>query len=265
MTDTSAGGEDYRLRHAAAIDLQASLLAMPSVDDFLQGVVDRAGAHIAPHSACTLTIRRDGRLSCAASSDDDATRADLVEYETNQGPCVEAVERGVETVVPDLSQETRWTEWAANAGRLGFRSAAAAPADAGDGIALAINVYGRDLDAYGAEEMARTRAYAEEAARVLRLAYAMAEQATLAEQLESALASRSTIDQAVGVIMAQNRVPAEDAFAILRAASQHRNVKLREVAAALIENLTGRPPSPAPEFRRSGPAEPGSRRGDPTS
>lgn len=94
------------------------------------------------------------------------------------------------------------------------------------------------------------RAYAEEAARLLRLAYAMADQAALAQQLESALASRSTIDQAVGVIMAQNRVQAEDAFAILRAASQHRNVKLREVAAALIENVTGQPPSTAPTFRR---------------
>lgn len=250
MPETSTGSEDYRRRHAAAVDLQASLLSMPTVEDFLQGVVDRAGAHIAPHSACTLTTLRNGRLSCAASSDDDATHADLVEYETNQGPCVEAVERGVETIVPDLTRETRWPEWAANAGRLGFRSAAAAPADAGDGIALAINVYGRDLDAYGEEEMARMRAYVEEAARVLRLAYAMAEQAAVAEHLESALASRSTIDQAVGVIMAQNRVPAEDAFAILRAASQHRNVKLREVAAGLIENLTGHPASPAPTFRR---------------
>jgi hypothetical protein len=243
------------MRHAAAVDLQASLLSMPSMEDFLQGVVERAGSHIAAHSACTLTIRRGDRLSCAASSDDDATRADLVEYETDMGPCVEAVERGVETIVPDLSRETRWQEWAANAGRLGFRSAAAAPADAGDGIALAINVYGRDLDAYGEQEMARMRAYAEEAARVLRLAYAMAEQAALAEQLESALASRSTIDQAVGVIMAQNRVPAEDAFAILRAASQHRNVKLREVAAGLLENLTGRPPSQPPSFRRPGAGE----------
>lgn len=250
MPEASAGSDDYRLRHAAAVDLQASLLAMPSVEDFLQGVVDRAGAHIAPHSACTLTTDRDGLLSCAASSDDAATRADLVEFETHQGPCVEAVERGVETIVPDLAQEARWPQWAANARRLGFRSAAAAPGDAGDGLGLAINVYGRDLDAFGAGEMARMRAYAEEAARALRLAYAMADQAALAQQLESALASRSTIDQAVGVIMAQNRVQAEDAFAILRAASQHRNVKLREVAAALIENVTGRPPSTAPTFRR---------------
>jgi hypothetical protein len=250
MPDSSGSEEEYRLRHAAAVELQASLVSTRSVEEFLQGVVDWAGDHIAEHSACTLTTHRAGRYSCAASSDEQATKADLVEYETSAGPCVEAVERGVETVVADLQSEVRWPQWAANAGRLGFKSAAAVPSDAGDGIQLALNVYGRDVDAFGDAELARMRAYAEEAARALRLAYALAEQAALAEQLESALASRSTIDQAIGVIMGQNRIPADEAFAILRGASQHRNVKLREVAAAVIESLTGQAPSPPPAFRR---------------
>ena len=76
-----------------------------SVEEFLQGVVDRAGAHIAAHSACTLTAHRAARYSCAASSDEKATQADLVEYVTSAGPCVEAVERGVETVVPEVVHE----------------------------------------------------------------------------------------------------------------------------------------------------------------
>jgi GAF domain-containing protein len=250
MPDGPTPEEEYRLRHAAAVELQASLMSTRSVEEFLQGVVDRAGDHIAPHSACTLTAHRAARYSCAASSDEKATQADLVEYVTSAGPCVEAVERGVETVVPDLQSETRWPEWAVGAGRLGFKSAAAVPSDAGDGIQLALNVYCRVVDAFGEAELARMRAYAEEAARALRLAYALAEQAALAEQLESALASRSTIDQAIGVIMGQNRIPADEAFAILRGASQHRNVKLREVAAAVIESLTGQAPSPPPDFRR---------------
>ena len=62
------------------------------------------------------------------------------------------------------------------------------------------------------------------------------------------MASRSTIDQALGVIMGQNRITRDEAFAILRAASQHRNVKLREVAALLIENLTGHEAAEPPHF-----------------
>ena len=57
--------------------------------------------------------------------------------------------------------------------------------------------------------------------------------------LRAAIVSRSVIDQAIGVIMAQNRCTSEDALEILRCASRHRKVKLRELAAILVEAVTG--------------------------
>ena len=51
--------------------------------------------------------------------------------------------------------------------------------------------------------------------------------------------ARSEIDQAVGVIMAVNRCTGREAFAILRSASEHRNVELRDVATTIIDNLLG--------------------------
>lgn len=56
----------------------------------------------------------------------------------------------------------------------------------------------------------------------------------LSEQLQEALQSRATIDQAIGIILSQRRVSVEDAFAILRRASQTQNVKLRDVAGRLV-------------------------------
>ena len=94
----------------------------------------------------------------------------------------------------------------------------------------------------------RARIYVDEAARALRLCLLLAEQTERAEHLQSAMATRSTIDQALGVIMGQNRISRDEAFAILRSASQHRNVKLREVAAMLIENLTGHQAAEPPPF-----------------
>jgi hypothetical protein len=195
---------------------------------------------------------RQGRFLTVASTDPEASEADQVEYETDSGPCVEAARRGVETVIPDLRADDRWPEWSAASLQLGFRSAAAAPGDTGDGAQLAINLYGRELDAFGETEMRRARIYVDEAARVLRLCLLLAEQTERAQDLQTAMASRSTIDQALGVIMGQNRVPRDEAFAILRTASQHRNVKLREVAALLIENLTGHQAAEPPRFGGSG-------------
>jgi AmiR/NasT family two-component response regulator len=56
--------------------------------------------------------------------------------------------------------------------------------------------------------------------------------------------SRTTIDQAIGVIMGQNRCDADAAFDVLRSASQHRNVKLRDVAARVIGSVQSAPPPP---------------------
>jgi AmiR/NasT family two-component response regulator len=60
--------------------------------------------------------------------------------------------------------------------------------------------------------------------------------------------SRSTVDLALRVIMGQNHTTREEALEILRAASQSRNVKLREVAALIIQDLTGHPPVDPPPF-----------------
>jgi AmiR/NasT family two-component response regulator len=82
-----------------------------------------------------------------------------------------------------------------------------------------------------------------------------AQQARLSDQLRAAPASRSVIDQALGIVMGQQRCTRERAFDFLRAASQHRNVKLAEVAAELVRIYSGEPPAPVhftePEHRPS--------------
>jgi AmiR/NasT family two-component response regulator len=51
------------------------------------------------------------------------------------------------------------------------------------------------------------------------------------------------IDQAIGIIMAQNRCSADDAFQILRRASMNRNVKIQQLGADMIRAMTGTDPS----------------------
>jgi hypothetical protein len=51
------------------------------------------------------------------------------------------------------------------------------------------------------------------------------------EQLRQVVDGRSLIDQAKGMLMANQRIGADEAFELLRQESQHTNVKLRDVAA----------------------------------
>jgi len=73
--------------------------------------------------------------------------------------------------------------------------------------------------------------------------------ARVQHQLANALVSSSVIDQAIGILMGQERCTATAAFDILRKASQHRNRKLRDIAAELVTAVSGAPPQPRPGFQ----------------
>ena len=57
-----------------------------------------------------------------------------------------------------------------------------------------------------------------------------------ARNLQLAMETRSVIEQAKGVLMAQRRVDADAAFEILRDASQRYNRKLREIAQGIVQS-----------------------------
>ena len=65
-----------------------------------------------------------------------------------------------------------------------------------------------------------------------------AELQALAGQLETARQSRATIDQAKGIIMAAQGCVPDEAFQVLAKASSTTNVKLRELARQLVEQVT---------------------------
>src|SRR6266568_4616476 len=64
----------------------------------------------------------------------------------------------------------------------------------------------------------------------------------LAGQLEQALRSRAVIGQAIGIVMAESRCEASEAFAVLGRASNNRNMMLRDLAAEIVARVGGRYP-----------------------
>jgi hypothetical protein len=242
---------DEAFRHQVWSRLERSLAAATSVEDYLRSVVELTGDQVGVEGSYSLSILLYGNLFTAATSDREAWEADQVEYDTEAGPCVEALRSGVQTEVTDLTVDDRWPAWAAVSVMLGFRSGAGIPAEITPGHRIALNLYGTTVGAFSGEPMRRAELFLEEVARTLPTALRLFQQTKLASDLQEALASRSTIDQALGVLMAQNRCTRDAAFAILRRASQHRNLKLREVAAAVIERFTGHPAAPPPVFRPS--------------
>lgn len=78
--------------------------------------------------------------------------------------------------------------------------------------------------------------HADAVASCLTSSHALAAQVV---NLRRALTSRATIDQAKGIVMAERRCTAERAFDVLRALSQNANVRLADVALALVYKAQG--------------------------
>lgn len=79
------------------------------------------------------------------------------------------------------------------------------------------------------------------------------------ERVLDALASRALIEQAKGAIMTLRRCDAEQAWSVLRRASQQFNIKLRELALDFVE-LIGQAPAQQPDTDRRVVAGPAARR-----
>jgi AmiR/NasT family two-component response regulator len=62
----------------------------------------------------------------------------------------------------------------------------------------------------------------------------MAEREKAVDHLSQGMVTRQVIGQAVGLLMAQRRCTADEAFELLKSASQRSNEKLRDVAARMV-------------------------------
>ena len=229
--------------------LRSVLSSAADVEEYLQAAVHEVGELIELDAAYTLSTVLYDNPYTVTTTDRSAWEADQVEFDVADGPCVEVLFKDVAFDGIDLRTERRWPAWAAVANLLGFRSAAAVGAEAEPGQRLVLNCYSARGALLDHTVVERAQQFVDELAFTVPIALRLAQQSTEISQLQQALASRSTIDQALGVLMAQNRCTRDEAFGILRRASQNRNIKLRDVAAAIIHRFTGHPAEPPHPFR----------------
>jgi hypothetical protein len=237
------------LRDAVRAQLRGLLSSTGEVEEYLQSAVESVGELIELDASYTLSTSVYDDPFTVATTDREAWEADQVEFDLADGPCFEVLMKDAAFGGIDLRTERRWPAWAAVAELQGFSSAAALGAQLESGRRIVLNAYSAGQAFLDADAVERAQQFVEELAFTMPIALRLARQVTEVSQLQQALASRSTIDQALGVLMAQNRCTRDQAFAILRRASQTRNVKLRDVASAIIHRFTGHPAEPPPPFR----------------
>jgi GAF domain-containing protein len=231
-------------RHVAeAPDTTALLLETASLDEFLQALAHSALALVEAADGCGVTLERQGRPVTVSSAGSSAMKLDEAQYGQDDGPCLQAMRTGEEVSVPDTLRESRWADYPAYAAVCGARSSLSLPIAPHTHTAGALNLYAPLPNAFEKADLTALRLLTAQATGAIALAQRMADTEEFAADLEAALRSRTVIDQAIGIIVGQQRCTPEKAFEVLRTASQHRNVKLRVLSAELITSITGALPA----------------------
>lgn len=232
-----------------ARELNRAFPGTQGVEEFLHEMAVLAARLVSGGGlSCGMTMPADGKPATVACSDPLAARMDEMQYELDDGPCLQAMRDGRMVRVEDTAEKAHWPAFEAQAAAHGIRSCLALPLRADGKPVGALSLYARGTSAFGIAESRLAENFAENASGALSLAIRLASHAALIEQLRSSLASRGVIDQALGIIMAREHCTQDRAFAILRAASQNSNVKLRDIAGSVVTSVTGEPPRPAPPF-----------------
>jgi GAF domain-containing protein len=212
------------------------VLARRDLEDILREVAEIACAALGADSASITLIRSEPFT--AAHVGQLALDADEMQYKRGHGPCLDAGRTGTVLLVPDMRAETRWPEYASEAARRGVLSSLSVPLPFQGASIGALNNYSREADTFvdaveAGEEVAAFVAVA------VGNADAYAEASTLAAQMQEAMRSRSVIDMAKGILIAQRKCTPDEAFRILSQASQRSNRKLRDIAEALVSGAQG--------------------------
>lgn len=215
-----------------------SLFAPGTVEGTLQKIVDLAELAVDGCEAAGILLSDAGAITTAAASSPLVIEIDQMQIDANEGPCLSAAIDGTTSYAHDLIDDPRWPTFAAAATGAGIRTVLAYPLSVDRPSAL--NLYARLPAAFGATDRAQGLLFATLARLALDTAVERAADANKAQNLTEALRTRELIGQAQGILIERDRITANQAFEVLRRASQNMNIKLREVAETLVE--TGETP-----------------------
>jgi GAF domain-containing protein len=213
------------------------------LEEVLQEIVDIAKDAVPGADEVSNTLVRGDKAWTSAYTGPLALDADEMQYERGYGPCMDAGRTGTVFLVTDMRGETRWPDYTEHVAARGVLSSLSVPLPIQTDVIGALNCYSRAPSAFSTEAVEIAEELAGHLAVALGNAVAVTEATTLVEQMRKAMDSRSVIDQAMGVVMAQNRCDADAAFAILTRASQNRNIKLRDIARSTVLSVSRTPGS----------------------
>lgn len=234
------------LRDQQLSTMQSLIMESKDITEFLREFTELLARQLSRGGTtrwCAITLLRNRKAATAVSSGAQAHALDELQNTFTDGPCMRAIRENAVIRAGDLRTDNRWPDYQAAAVRQGVRAVLGLPFDLDEDAQAGLNVYSAEVNDFCPETIRAIELELEQASNALRLAVRMAHERESRHDLHAAMQHRTVIDLAVGIIMGQNRCSQEEAVTILKTASNHRNMKLRDLAAELVASITPTPPT----------------------
>jgi GAF domain-containing protein len=220
-----------------------SALSRFFIDDGTLGAtllrVAQLACEVSPADMAGITMLVDGKPATGVFTDPEAPEIDVAQYDTGHGPCLDAFRHQQVYRIDSIADDGRWPEFARMAAAHGITATLSIPLNARGESLGALNLYSR-VAVFDKLVTEHAEVFARQAAIVLSNAQVYWDARQLGENMRQAMQSRSAIDQAIGILMADGGRSPDEAFQLLVRASQRENRKLRDIAVEIVERVSRR-------------------------
>jgi GAF domain-containing protein len=217
------------------VELADTLVEEFDLVEFLQTLTERCVELVDTDAAGLMLDDQRGHLQVVAYTDESARLLELFELQKAEGPCLDCFASGRAITNVDLTDAaTRWPVFAEAARGVGFSVSHALPMRLRQQVVGALNLFTLAPVRLSAGHLALVQGLADIATIGLLHERAVRDQVILAEQLQTALHSRIVIEQAKGVLSAQNGTGVGEAFRVMRSHARRTGEQLTAVAEAIV-------------------------------
>jgi GAF domain len=180
------------------------------------------------------TLFRHGQASTVAASTEKAREADREQHSFADGPVMEAIRSGEFVLLSDVGRDRRWPGYSSAAAGHGVQSLLSMPIASEGGTSAAINLYAAFPHAFTSDDLLRSRGYAQQVARALRVVVRVTERAEATAGIAVVQSSLVLVDLAVRSLMDEYGLSREGALRFLQTQALHHELDLRDAALNVV-------------------------------
>lgn len=212
------------------------------VIEFLQLITVRAARMSRATAAGMVLANPNGNLQFVAASEESVQLLEVLALHSEQGPCQDCFRTGTPVINTDLTETSnRWPAFATAATQAGYRSVHVLPMRHRANVIGALSLFSPDTQRLDAADVRIIQALADVATIGILQERAISAGTLLAEQLQNALTSRISIEQAKGMLSRIHHVSVDTAFDLMRTYARGHRLRLSEVALAVVTDPVSHP------------------------